>query len=204
MMKYEKVEVELKKQQDTQALFIEHVQKVWDEAACLFDQTSIDHAIAGIAAQLTQDYACKNPILLCLMKGAVVFMGQLLPLLPFPLEVDYIHASRYGNKTVGDTLKWTYHPEAAFIEGRHIILVDDIFDQGATLAACTDWLLQSHCASVESAVLVQKQHDRCLTALKPKYVGLQVPDVFVAGYGLDYKNYLRNAKGIFKITPGLE
>ena len=127
--------------------------------------------------------------------------GKLLTKLPFPLEVDYIHASRYGDKIEGEALEWTRQPEPELITGRHVVLVDDIFDQGATLAACIDWLHKHNCASAEGAVLVEKKHDRLLTSFKPRYVGLQVPDAFVVGYGLDYKNYFRNANGIFKISP---
>ena len=182
-------------------VLIDHIKRVWKDADCLFDETTVNRAVQNIAHQVIDDYSTKNPVLLCLMKGAVVFMGKLLTQLPFPLEIDYIHASRYGDRLTGDTLDWTHRPEMEQLQNRHIILVDDIFDQGVTLAACREWLLSQNCASVEAAVLIEKQHDRVLSSFKPKYVGLQVPDAFVVGYGMDYKNYFRNANGIFKIDP---
>lgn len=188
-------------QVNTNHAMIQHIRKVWREADCLFDEMSVERAIDALAHRIVEDYALKNPMILCLMKGAVVFMGRLLIKLPFPLEIDYIHASRYGAATQGASLNWTYKPEDKQINGRHIIIIDDIFDQGTTLAACAEWLEAQGCASVEAAVLVEKQHDRVLTNFRPKYVGLQVPDAFVVGFGMDYKNYFRNANGIFKIAP---
>lgn len=180
---------------------VAHIKKVWDEAECLVDGQTVERSIAVMAGQITEDYADKNPLLLCLMKGAVVFMGQLLTKLPFPLEIDYIHASRYGDELTGEHLNWVYQPKPEKMVGRHIILIDDIFDQGATLAACVDWLKKQGAASVEAAVLVEKKHDRVLTTFEPKYTGVQVPDEFVVGYGMDYRNYFRNANGIFKVAP---
>lgn len=181
--------------------FIEHIRQVWKEAECLFDETAVERAILNIAQQLIDDYAVKNPVFLCLMKGAVVFTGRLLTKLPFPLEIDYIHASRYGDEIAGATLQWTYKPAVEPLKGRHVVLLDDIFDQGATLAACANWLQSAGVASVEAAVLLKKNHNRVLTDFRPKYCGLTVPDAFVVGLGMDYKNYFRNANGIFKIEP---
>lgn len=180
---------------------IEHIRQVWKKADCLFDETSVKRAISKIAHGLVDDYATSNPLFLCLMKGAVVFTGRLLTQLPFPMEIDYIHASRYGDKTVGTELSWTYRPEIDSVRGRHVVLLDDIFDQGTTLASCADWLQSQGCLSVEAAVLVRKKHGRVLTDFCPKYIGMDVPDAFVVGFGMDYKGYFRNANGIFKIDP---
>jgi len=180
---------------------IQHIRHVWKHADCLFDEKSVERAILRLSDQITEDYATANPVFLCLMKGAVVFMGRLLTKLPFPLEIDYIHASRYGDKTKGATLQWSHQPSEFLIRGRHIVLVDDIFDQGVTLEACVKWLLNHGALSVEAAVLVEKDHDRVMTDFRPKYIGLTVPDTFVVGFGMDYKNYFRNANGIFRIAP---
>jgi hypoxanthine phosphoribosyltransferase len=124
------------------------------------------------------------------MGGAVVFAGQLLPLLRFPLDFDYIHASRYGAATRGAAIDWRVSPPES-VRGRSVLVVDDILDGGETMAAIRARLLELGAQAFHCAVLVEKT----LARTKPihaDFVGLRIPDRFVFGYGMDAKGYWRN------------
>jgi len=177
------------------------VRRTWRQAKCLYDQARVERAISDVGHAIAVDYAELNPILLVMMRGGVVFAGQLATLLPFPLEIDYLHASRYGEGASGGELVWTFKPEVSAFKGRHILIVDDIFDEGQTLHHTAQWFRENDCASVEAAVLVTKEHARQAYTFRPKYSGMVVPDVFVVGYGMDYRGHFRNANGLFQIEP---
>lgn len=174
--------------------------EVWQRARCLYDSTELGKALDVMADAVTRDLEEDNPLVLCVMTGAFVTTSELCRRLAFPLEVDYLHASRYGDKLSGDDLHWICKPRTA-LANRHVLIVDDIFDQGATLASIADYCRNQGAASVRSAVLVDKQHDRKLTPMVPDYIGLQVPDYYVFGYGMDYRGYLRNADGVYAADP---
>jgi hypoxanthine phosphoribosyltransferase len=128
------------------------------------------------------------------MGGAVVFSGLLLPKLNFPLEFDYVQASRYRNKTQGQQLVWTVEPREN-VRGRTVLLLDDILDEGHTLAAIKHKCLAQGAAKVVIAVLVEKQ----LAQAKPilaDFVGLTVPDRYVFGCGMDVYGWWRNLPAI--------
>jgi len=167
------------------------------QAECLFTLKAIDQSLEQLANELNRDYQDKTPVLLCVMNGAVMTMGHLLPKLQFTLETDYIHATRYGDKTVGGALNWRAKPNID-LKQRHVLLVDDIYDEGITLAALREFCLQAGAASVKALVLADKQHTNKF-GIQPEYIGLQIPDRYVFGFGMDYKGYLRNAPGIFAV-----
>lgn len=173
------------------------MKQVMSKAECLFTLQEIDESLERLATRLDEDYHDKNPVLLCVMNGAVMTMGHLLPKLPFNLETDYIHATRYGDKTVGGELNWRAKPNID-LNQRHVLLVDDIYDHGVTLMALRDFCLQAGAISVKALVLTDKQHNN-KHGIQPEYIGLQLPDRYVFGFGMDYKGYLRNAPGIFAI-----
>ncbi|HNQ49743.1 MAG TPA: hypoxanthine-guanine phosphoribosyltransferase [Hydrogenophilus thermoluteolus] len=173
--------------------------QVWEEAECLADQQTVEAAIDRLAAEITARLADKSPLVYVVMNGAVIFAGQLLPRLRFPLEVTYLHATRYGNATQGAELHWRVEPTAA-AEGRHVLVLDDILDEGHTLAAILERLKAEGAASVSLAVLCDKQHDRkARPGWKADFTGLEIPDRFVFGFGMDYKGYWRNAPGIYAV-----
>jgi len=119
--------------------------------------------------------------------------------LVFPLEVDYVHATRYGHETTGAHLNWTAKPRLD-LQGRTVLLLDDILDEGVTLAAIADYCRQQGAARVLMAVLVEKLHLRKVTpGMRADFSGLEVGDRFLFGYGLDYKGYWRNAPGIYAV-----
>lgn len=150
----------------------------------------VQAAIGRVAAELEARFAKLYPLVLAVMGGAVVFAGQLLPRLRFPLDFDYIHATRYGDQTRGREVAWHVSPGEQ-VRGRHVLVVDDILDAGETMAAIRAQLLASDATSFACAVLVDKRVPQP-KPLHPDYVGLQIPDRFVFGCGMDAKGYWRN------------
>jgi hypoxanthine phosphoribosyltransferase len=150
----------------------------------------IQGAVRRVAGEVTAALASAYPLLLVVMGGAVVFAGQLLPLLRFPLDLDYIHASRYGRETRGAQIDWRVAPPAE-VRGRALLVVDDILDGGQTMAAIRERLLELGAASFHCAVLVEKRLARA-KPIRADFVGLEIADRFVFGYGMDAKGYWRN------------
>lgn len=173
----------------------EEIKQVYEAADCLYNQQQVEQAIDRLAGKISDCLKGRNPLLLCLMNGGLVFTGQILTRLPFPLELDYIHASRYRGKTEGHTLNWIRYPETS-LKGRVVLILDDILDEGITLAEVINFCREQGAKVVYSAVLIEKtlrQEKPC----KADFVGLQAEDRYLFGYGLDYKHYLRNAAGIY-------
>jgi len=176
---------------------MKQLQQVFDNAELLFSLADIELALNQLAAKLNQQFANSNPILLCVMNGSVVTTGQLLPKLNFPLELDYIHATRYGDKTIGGTLNWLHKPVIE-LKNRTVIIIEDIFDEGITLHALRAYCQQAGAKAVYSLSLINKQHDN-KTGQNPDFIGLNVPNRYVFGFGMDYQNYWRNAPGIYAV-----
>ena len=138
-----------------------------------------------------------NPLVLAVMGGATVFAGHLLPQLCFPLEYDFLHATRYGDAMRGAELNWIIEPRTS-VSGRTVLLVDDILDEGITLAAIRQRLLQNGAAHCYTAVLA----DKCLGKDKPvvaDFIGLTVPDRYVFGFGMDVRGAWRNLPAIYAV-----
>ncbi len=173
----------------------EHAQQVLRHAMCLYTPQQIDASITQRAADLNSRFSAKAPILLCVMNGGVVLTGQLLPKLTFTLEFDYIQATRYSGDTSGGELVWKHHHELP-LYGRDVLILDDILDVGQTLKEIREACLNEDAKSVTTAVLVEKKHSRNC-GIDADFVGLEVPDSYVFGYGMDYRGFLRNAPGIF-------
>jgi hypoxanthine phosphoribosyltransferase len=161
----------------------------------IYGEDEVLAAIERMAAELTTAVGCDDPLVLCVMNGGLILTGLLLPRLDFPLQVDYLHATRYRNRTFGDDLHWRKHPENP-LAGRTVVVIDDILDEGHTLAAILDYCRAEGAARTLSAVLVEKRRPREVD-LRPDFIGLEVPDRYVFGFGMDYKGYWRNAAGIF-------
>jgi hypoxanthine phosphoribosyltransferase len=147
-------------------------------------------AIREVASQIERRLSGDYPLVLAVMGGAVVFAGQILPLLRFPLDFDYIHVSRYGTATRGAGIQWRVSPPEG-VRGRSVLVLDDILDHGETMAAIRERLLALGARAFHCAVLVEK------TLPKPKpmaadFVGLRIPDRFVFGCGMDAKGFWRN------------
>lgn len=182
---------------------LEHMRRVRVESHRLFDMNAVDAAVARMAAELDRDYRDHNPVCLVLLNGGVIFAGRLLPLLDFPLVQDYVHATRYEGEVNGGRLDWRMPPQSE-LKGRHVLVLDDVLDEGATLTAVVDVCAEQGAASVRSAVLVDKRHERkTRPALRADYTGLEAGDAYLFGCGMDYRNYWRNAPGIFAVPEEL-
>ena len=150
----------------------------------------VQAAVQRLAAEIEKELSNKYPLVLAVMGGAVVFAGQILPLLRFPLDFDYVHASRYGAMTRGSRLEWRVRPPA-LVRGRTVLVLDDILDHGETMNAIRNGLLELGAESVLCAVLVEKMLKE-KKPIVPDFVGLKIPDRFVFGCGMDAKGFWRN------------
>lgn len=151
-----------------------------------------------LAREITQSLSQRLPIVLAIMNGGLIVCGQLLSRLQFPLEVSYLHATRYRGSTSGGALKWLAQPDMQ-LSGRDVLIVDDILDEGYTLKAVRDWCTSAGARRVWIAVATDKQHDRKVADLKADFVGLPVPDRYIFGEGLDYHGFFRNVPGIYAL-----
>lgn len=156
---------------------------------------AVQSAITRLSHEITAQLENTCPVVMCVMGGGLVFAGQLLTQLNFALELDYVHASRYQNQTVGNTLVWQSLPKLD-LANRTVLLVDDILDEGITLLAIQEKCLALGAARVLSAVLVEKQlaHTKPIRA---DFVGLEVPNRYVFGYGMDAYGWWRNLSAIY-------
>ncbi len=180
-------------------LDIAAMQQVFDEADCLFTYKQVHTEIERVAKELTEALHAANPLILVVMNGGLLFAGQLLPNLMFPLQIDYLHASRYGDKTAGDKLEWRVAP-ATPLTGRTVLVVDDILDEGYTLNEILDFCEQQGAKQIYTAVLAEKIHHRKASkGLSADFCGVKVEDRFVFGFGMDYRGYWRNAPGIYAV-----
>ena len=175
-------------------------QKVFDEADCLFTAAEVDKAIDRVAGEINRELHDKNPLVLCVMTGGIVPVGQILPRLSFPLSLDYIHVTRYVGETTGGELQWLVTPRTPLTD-RVVLIIDDILDEGKTIKAVIDDCKKANARQVYSAVLVNKLHDR-KADVKVDFIGLEVEDRYVFGYGMDYKGFLRNVPGIYAEKQG--
>lgn len=184
--------------------FRQHLFDVRDNAKQLYSMEQIDQAILDMAAAINRDYADRDPLLLTIMNGGVVLMGKLLPLLDFPLQIDYLHATRYRGDTNGAVIEWIVTPGLS-LKGREVIIVDDILDVGATLLAIVDACEKQGAASVATAVLVDKVHDRkAMPGIKADYTGVEAEDAYLFGCGMDYREYWRNMPGLYAVAEEQE
>lgn len=181
-----------------------HIKGVFSRATLIYNSDEVEKALSAMANVIHQDLIEKDPVVLCVLIGGVVLTGKLLTLLDFPLQVDYVHASRYGDSTDNNTtseIKWVAKPRVS-LKGRTVLIVDDILDRGVTLAEIVKYCEDQGAAEIKTAVLVEKEVTRPENAVqKADYTGIVVENRYVFGYGMDYKGYLRNAPGIFCVAP---
>jgi hypoxanthine phosphoribosyltransferase len=174
------------------------LQHVLRDAELLHDAAAVRLALDRMAAEITAELADTHPVVLCVLTGGIIPTGHLLTRLTFPLEIDYLHATRYRGATQGEHVQWVCRPETD-LEGRTVLIVDDILDEGHTLADILEFCNNAGAAQVYSAVLVEKQHARRDPAVTADYVGLSVEDRYVFGFGMDYKEHFRNLDGIYAV-----
>jgi hypoxanthine phosphoribosyltransferase len=168
------------------------------DAECLYDAAAVNRTLDRMAADISAVMGDSLPVILCVMNGGIIMTGHLLTRLLFPLEIDYLQATRYQGETSGADVTWVCKPRLS-LEGRTVLVVDDILDEGHTLAAVLDHCRQAGAARVFSAVLVTKLHDRLAKGIVADFTGLEVEDRYVFGFGMDYRGYLRNLNGIYAL-----
>ena len=173
---------------------------VLEAAEKVFGKADIEAALDTMATDISNRLAARNPLLLCVVIGGIVPTGMLLPRLRFPLQLDYIHASRYRGQTQGGELQWIRRPEVS-LEGRTVLVVDDVLDEGYTLQAILQDCRSRGAAEVLSAVLVDKRIGNRPGLKDADFVGLEADDRYLFGAGMDYKSYLRNLDGVFALSP---
>jgi hypoxanthine phosphoribosyltransferase len=171
--------------------------KLINRADLLHGATEVELALDRLAAQIGDALADAFPVALCVMGGGVVFAGKLLPRLGFPLEFDYLHATRYRSGTRGGEIEWAVLPRTD-LTGRSVLLMDDILDEGHTLAAAKQRLLELGAAEVKIAVLADKEIGRA-KPIAADFVGFSLPDRYVFGMGMDVYGLWRNLPGIYAL-----
>lgn len=165
----------------------------------IFSAEEIDRAISNIADDINQRFGKKPLTVLCVMTGALVFCGQLLPRLKAPLQLDYVHASRYGSSNTGSELRWIHTPAKEAINGQTVLIVDDLCDEGITLGEIKQFCLEQGAAEVYIVVLLDKGKAP-ESLVTPDFVGLQSDDRFLIGFGLDAQGLWRNLPAIYALN----
>lgn len=166
----------------------------------LFDETTIMARVAELGGQISNDFAGKQPLFICILKGAVMFMADLAKRIEIPMEMDFMATSSYGASSKSSGVVRIMKDLERSIEGRHVILVEDIVDTGLTLKYLRETLLHRQAASVTIVSMFDKPSNRAVD-IKPDYYGFEVPNEFIVGYGLDYAELYRNLPCVGVLKP---
>ncbi len=171
--------------------------EILDCAELIHSEETVSRAVRRVADEIADKLSGTHPLVLSVMGGAVVFTGQLLTLLDFPLDFDYIHVSRYGNRTSGGRIDWKVVPREN-VKGRVVLVLDDILDEGETMAAIKERIMAEGAAVFYSAVFCDKAIGRT-KPIRPDFVGLSLPDRYVFGFGMDVHGAWRNLPAIYAL-----
>ncbi|QIK81779.1 hypoxanthine-guanine phosphoribosyltransferase [Lysobacter sp. HDW10] len=173
-------------------------------ADVIHDAASISDAVKSMAIDIADEYRddAQAPLFVTVMNGGMPFAADLAMALGdegLDVEFDYLHATRYRGETSGGSrLAWLHRPNTP-LRDRRVLLVDDILDEGHTMLAVKRWCEDQGAADVLIAVAAIKVHDRCVEGIDADFVGLEVPDAYVFGYGMDYHEQGRNLRAIFAL-----
>lgn len=169
------------------------------QAVLLYGPEEVQQALDRMAAAIEKELAGTLPVVLCILTGGIIPTGHLLTRLNIPLEIDYLHASRYrGRTTGGEQIDWVCKSQIP-LQGRTVLVIDDILDEGNTLDAVYEYCRNAGAARICSAVLIEKRHARRLPGISADFTGLEVDDRYVFGFGMDYRGYMRNLNGIYAL-----
>ena len=177
-------------------MVLKDMEDIRSKADCLKSEQEVEEALSRMAQEIAERLAGTDPVAFCIMNGGLFVTGKLVDKLPFALELDYLHATRYGAELFGGNLLWKVKPERS-LKGRTVLLIDDILDEGVTLAEITKFCQEEGAAQVYTAVLVDKIHDRKAPGAKADFVGLEVEDRFLFGCGMDIAGYWRNLPALY-------
>ncbi len=167
----------------------------------LLTEEQIQKKVQELAGELTKEYADKNPVFIGVLKGVVIFFADMVRNMRFPCEIDFMCISSYGGTTT--TGKTVVKKDVSVdLKGRHVVILEDIYDTGNSLTFVRDYLLSKEPASLKICTLLDKPERRKPgVTLVPEYVGFTVPNEFVVGYGLDYNEHYRNLPYIGVLKP---
>ena len=179
---------------------VQRARDILQQAEMVYSAEQVQAALHRVAREINAVLADRFPLVLSVMGGAVVFSGQLLPLLNFPLDFDYVHVSRYGSARQGGAVQWKVAP-CENVRGRAVLLLDDILDEGHTLAALRQRVMDLGASSFHSAVLADKRSGK-EKPIHADFVGLEVPNRYVFGYGMDIEGAWRNLPAIYAVKEG--
>ncbi|OEH84357.1 hypoxanthine phosphoribosyltransferase [Desulfuribacillus stibiiarsenatis] len=171
-----------------------------DVLEVVLSEEEIQNKIIELGKQISKDYEGKNPLAICVLKGAVMFMGDLLKRIETDVEIDFMAVSSYGSSTESSGVVKIVKDLDTEVAGRHVLIVEDIIDSGLTLSYLSDMLHRRNCASLKIVTLLDKPHRRKVD-LHIDYRGFEVEDAFLVGYGLDYGEKYRNVPFIFIPKP---
>ena len=178
----------------------EEAWKILEAADVVYAAADVVAAVDRMAADISAALSTRLPLVLGVMRGSVIFAGHLLPRLRFPLDFDYLDVTRYGNETSGGEITWKVSPGTA-VAGRVVLVIDDILDEGRTLAAVRDKLLAAGAREVYSAVFADKDTGRP-KPLRADFTGITVPNRYVFGFGMDVKGAWRNLPAVYALREG--
>jgi len=181
------------------AIPLDEIRRIRAEADCVATPAAVAAAFERMAQEIAARLRNANPLIYAVMNGGLIVAGQLLPKLDFPLELAYLHATRYGHALNGSLLDWRVRPTQN-LTGRTVLIIDDVLDEGLTLDAICQSVRDAGAAEVLTAVLVHKVHERkARPGMRADFTGLDAPDRFLFGCGMDYKGYWRNAAGVYAV-----
>ncbi len=169
----------------------------------LLEKQDIKDIVKRVGAEITRDYADKNPLIIAVLRGAVVFMADIMRAIECPLSIDFMAVSSYGDGVKSSGVVRIVKDLDTKIEGRHVIIVEDVLDSGLTLSYLVRMLKSRNPASIEIAAFLVKDIEGKRPAVDPRYVGTHVPDKFVVGYGLDYAERYRNLPFVGVLKPSV-
>ena len=175
----------------------DQAQRALETAERLCSAAEVTEAVARMAGEITALLARSFPVVLCVMRGSVMFAGQLLPRLEFPLEFDYLDVTRYRGQTRGGEISWKVTPGTA-VADRVVLVLDDVLDEGHTLAAVKQKLLEAGANRVWCAVFAEKDTGRA-KPVKADFVGVHLPNRYVFGFGMDIGGAWRNLPEIYAV-----
>ncbi len=176
---------------------IQEAEDILASAELIHSAEAVAAAVTRIAGEIAEKLRDSNPVLLCVMSGGVPFAGQLMTQLQFPLDFDYLHVTRYGQDTAGGALSWRSAPWIS-VKGRTVLVVDDILDEGLTLAAVAERMLKLGATECFTAVAAEKLNGK-EKPIRADFVALTVPDRFVFGFGMDVRGAWRNLPAIYAL-----
>ncbi|WP_102372976.1 hypoxanthine phosphoribosyltransferase [Enorma phocaeensis] len=172
-----------------------------DVESVLFDEETIASIVKRMGEEITRDYHDRDLVLIAVLRGAVVFMGDLMRAIDVPLAIDFMAVSSYGDKAKSSGVVRIVKDLDMDIKGRDVLIVEDILDSGLTLKYLMKNLSSRKPASIEVATFLWKDIEGKQAAINPKYVGTHCPDAFVVGYGLDFAERYRNLPYVGILKP---